>query len=113
MKPLPILTLHWLTMKEKDSTKNKWEYLEELVDDAHEVSTEPKQTKYFDSNNFDASVCKKQSQKLIIKIFISLALLLNLVLVSLIVLDYEPTKEDQIQVIFHDHEGKIYLIIHF
>ena len=97
MKPLPILTLHWLKMKEKDSTKNK----------------EPKRTKYFDSNNSDGSVYKKQSQKMMIKIFISLALLLNLVLVSLIVLDYEPTKEDQIQVIFHDHEGKIYSIIHF
>ena len=97
MKPLPILTLHWLKMKEKDSTKNK----------------EPKRTKYFDSNNSDGSVYKKQSQKMMIKIFISLALLLNLVLVSLIVLDFEPTKEDQIQVIFHDHEGKIYLIVYF
>ena len=94
-------------MNKKDSTKNKWDYLETLVDKANEVFKVPKRTNYLDNDNSDGYVSKEQSQKRIIVIFICLALLLNLVLVSLIVLHSELTKEDQIQIIIYNYEGKV------
>ena len=96
-----------MNKKDKDTTKNKWDYFETLVDKANEVFKVPKRTNYLDSDNSDGYVSKEESQKRISVIFISLALLLNVVLVSLIVLHLEVTKENQTQMIFHDYEGKI------
>ena len=92
---------------ENNLTKSKWNYLESLVDKANEVFKVPKRTNYLDSDNSDGYVSKEESQKRISMIFISLALLLNVVLVSLIVLHLEVTKENQTQMIFHDYEGNI------
>ena len=89
------------------TNKSKWNYLESLVDKANEAFKVPKRTNYLDSDNSDGYVSKEESQKRISMIFISLALLLNIVLVSLIVLHFELNKGNQIQMIFHDYEGKI------
>ena len=96
---------------ENNLTKSKWNYLESLVDKANEVFKVPKRTNYLDSDNSDSYVSKEESQKRISVIFISLALLLNVVSVSLIVLHFELTKGDQIQMIFHDYEGKILFLL--
>ena len=96
-----------MNKKDKDTTKNKWDYFETLVDKANEVLTEPKRYSYIDSDNSDAYVSKEESQKRISFIFISLALLLNIVVVCLIVLESELTIEDQVQMTFHDNEGNI------
>ena len=92
---------------ENNLTKSKWNYLETLIDKANEVFKVPKRTNYLDSDNSDGYVSKEESQKRISVIFISLALLLNVVLVSLIFLLFELIKGNQIRIIFHDYEGKI------
>ena len=96
---------------ENNITKSKWNYLESLVDKANEVFKVPKRTNYLDSDNSDSYVSKEESQKRISVIFISLALFLNVVLVSLIVLLFEVIKGNQIQMIFHDYEGKILFLL--
>ena len=92
---------------ENNITKSKWNYLESLVDKANEVFKVPKRTNYLDSDNSDGYVSKEESQKRISVIFISLALFLNVVLVSLIVLHLELAKENPSQMNLPDYEGKI------
>ena len=108
MKPLTILTVHLLKMNRKDFTKNKWDYLETLVDKANEVFKVPKRTNYLDNDNSDGYVSKEQSHKRIYLILIYLALLLNIILVSLIFLHSELAQENHIQRIFHDDKGNVF-----
>ena len=94
-------------MNKMDSTINKWDYLETLVDKANEVFKVPKRTNYLDNDTYDGYLSKEQSQKRIYLIFICLALLLNIILVSLIILHSELAQENYNQMIFHDSEGKL------
>ena len=96
-------------MNKMDSTINKWDYLETLVDKANEVFKVPKRTNYLDNDTYDGYLSKEQSQKRIYLIFICLALLLNIILVSLIILHSELAQKNQIKMIFHDYEGKVLL----
>ena len=107
MKPLSILTVHLVKMNKEDFTKNKWDYLETLVDKANEVFKVPKRTNYLDNDNSDGYVSKEQSHKRLYLILIYLALLLNIILVSLIILHSELAQKNQIKMIFLDYEGKI------
>ena len=95
-------------MNKKDFTNNKWDYLETLVDKANEVFKVPKRTNYLDNDTYDGYLSKEQSHKRIYLIFICLALLLNIILVSLIILHSELAQENHIQRIFHDYEGNVF-----
>ena len=96
-----------MKMNKEDFTKNKWDYLETLVDKTNEVFKVPKRTNYLDNDNSDSYVSKKQSQKRIYLIFFCLALLQNIILVYLIALHSELAQKNQIKMIFHDYAGKV------